>query len=82
MSHSTWGWWDSLYFHKGLTLLSVRLEGGCPVTFESNAQLNLFPENKPIQFRLRLLEMWSLDETWEVGLFQLLLSHTWRNVLA
>ena len=25
--------------------------------------------------------MWSLDGTWEVGLFQLLLPHTWRNVL-
>ena len=26
--------------------------------------------------------MWSLDETWEVGLFQLLLPHTWCNMLA
>ena len=25
--------------------------------------------------------MWPLDGTWEVGLFQLLLPHTWGNVL-
>lgn len=29
----------------------------------------------------RLREMWSLDGTWEVGLFQLLLPHTWCNML-
>ena len=59
----------------------MRLQGGRRVTLESKAQLNLFPENKPAQFRLRLPEMWSLNETWEVGLFQLLLPHTWCNVL-
>ena len=51
------------------------------MTLESNAQVELFPDNKPAHFRIRLPEMWSLDETWEVGLFQLLLPHTWRNVL-
>ena len=72
-----------LYFHKGPVRLSssMRLQGGRRVTLESNAQLELFPENKPAHFRICLPEMWSLDRTWEVGLFQLLLPHTWRNVL-
>ena len=72
-----------LYFHKGPALLSssMRLQGGRHVMLESNAQLELFPENKPAHFRICLPEMWSLDRTWEVGLFQLLLSHTWCNVL-
>lgn len=71
-----------LYFHKGPALsASMRFQGGRRVTLESNAQLDLFPENTPSHFRIRLPEMWSLDETWEVGLFQLLLPHTWRNVL-
>lgn len=71
-----------LYFHKGPALSpSMRFQGGRRVTLESNAQLDLFPENTPSHFRMRLPEMWTLDETWEVGLFQLLLPHTWRNVL-
>ena len=41
-----------LYFHKGLVLLSssMRLQGGRCVTLESNAQLDLFSENKPAHF--------------------------------
>ena len=72
-----------LYFHKGPSPLSssMRLQGGRRVTLESNAQLDLFPDNKPAHFRIRLPEMWSLDGTWEVGLFQVLLPHTWHNVL-
>ena len=70
-----------LYFHKGPSRPSMRLQGGRRVTLESNAQLDLFPENKPAHFRIRLPEMWTLDGTWEVGLFQLLLPHTWHNVL-
>ena len=70
-----------LYFHKGPTLATMHLQGGRRVILESNAQLDLFPKNKPAHFRVRLPEMWTLDETWEVGLFQLLLPHTWRNVL-
>ena len=35
----------------------------------------------PAQFRVCLPETWSSDGTWEVGLFQLLLPHTWHNVL-
>ena len=54
-----------LYFHKGPVCLSssMRLQGGQCVTLESNAQLELFPKNKPAHFRIRLLEMWSLDGT-------------------
>ena len=71
-----------LYFHKGPALpVTMRFQGGRRVTLESDAQLDLFPDNAPSRFRVRLPEMWSLDETWEVGLFQLLLPHTWRNVL-
>ncbi|KAL9958865.1 hypothetical protein ACROYT_G035937 [Oculina patagonica] len=71
-----------LYFHKGPALSpTMRFQGGRRVTLESNAQLDLFPDNSPSHFRVRLPERWSLDETWEVGLFQLLLPHTWRNVL-
>ena len=72
-----------LYFHKGSAhlLSSMRLQGGRRVMLESNAQLELFPENKPAHFRICLPEMWSLDRTWEVGRFQLLLPHTWCNVL-
>lgn len=68
-----------LYFHKGPSLPSMHLQGGRCVTLESNAQLELFPENKPAHSRICLPEMWSLDQTWEVGLFQLLLPHTWRK---
>ena len=71
-----------LYFHKGPALTpTMRFQGGRRVTLESDAQLDLFPDNSPSHFRVRLPEMWSLDETWEVALFQLLLPHTWRNVL-
>ena len=72
-----------LYFHKGPASLpsSMRLQGGPRVMLESNAQLELFPENKPAHFRIRLPNMWYLDRTWEVGLFQLLLPHSWHNVL-
>ena len=70
-----------LYFHKVPSLPSMRLQGGRRVTLERNAQLDLFPDNKPAHFRIRMPEMWSLDGTWEVGMFQLLLPHTWRNVL-
>lgn len=67
-----------LYFQKGPTLLSssMQLQGERRVTLESNAQLELFLDNKPTHFRIRLPEMWSLDKTWEVGLFQVLLPHT------
>lgn len=42
-----------LYLHKGPALsTSVRLEGGRRVTLESNAQLDLFPENTPSHFRM------------------------------
>ena len=57
------------------------LQGRCCVTLETNEQLDLFPENNPAHFQLCLPEMWSLDETWEVRLFQFLLPHTWHNVL-
>ena len=70
-----------LYFHKGPSRPSMRLQGGRRVTLESNAQLDLFPENKPAHFRIHLPEMWSLDGTWEEELFQLLLLHIWCNVL-
>ena len=70
-----------LYFHKGHTLKSMCLQGRCCVTLETNEQLDLFPENNPAHFQLCLPEMWSLDETWEVRLFQFLLPHTWHNVL-
>ena len=71
-----------LYFHKGPALpATMRFQGGRRVTLESNALLDLFPDNSPSRFRVRLPEMWSLDETWAVGLLQLLLPHTWRNVL-
>lgn len=47
-----------LYFHKGLILSSsMRLQGGRRITLESNAQLDLFPENKPSHFRIPLPEM-------------------------
>ena len=59
----------------------MRLQGRCCVTLETNEQLDLFPENNPAHFQLCLPEMWSLDETWEVRLFQFLLPHTRRNVL-
>lgn len=49
------------------------------MTLEINTQLELFPKNMPSHFRMHLLEMWSLDKTWEVGLFQFLLLQTWHN---
>ena len=70
-----------LKFHRGPDLpTEMRLQGGHRVTLESNGQLDLFPQNSPSNFKLRLPEFWKLDETWEVCLLQLLLPHTWENV--
>jgi len=76
----------SLYFHRGpttssLTSLGMSFQGGRRVTLESNAQKEVFPNNQPAESRLRLSEMWKLDSSWEVGLVQLLLPHTWHNIL-
>lgn len=47
-----------LYFHKGPALMpTMRFQGGRRVTLESNAQLDLFPDNAPSHFRVRLPEM-------------------------
>lgn len=35
----------------------------------------------PFHFQMHLPEMWSLDKTWEVGLFQFLSLQTWHSVL-
>ena len=75
-----------LYFHRSptptsLTSLGMSFQGGRRVTLESNAQKEVFPNNHPAEFRLRLPEMWKLDSSWEVGLVQLLLPHTWHNIL-
>ena len=70
-----------LKFHRGPDLpTEMRLQGGRRVTLESNGQLDVFPQNNPSNFKLRLPEFWKLDETWEVCLLQLLLPHTWTNV--
>ena len=70
-----------LKFHRGPDLpYEMRLQGGRRVTLESNGQLDLFPQNNPSNFKLRLPEFWKLDDTWEVCLLQLLLPHTWVNV--
>ena len=72
-----------LYFHKGPSLpTSMRFQGGRRVTLESNGQLDIFPDNTQSRFKVRLPEMWELDESWEVALFQLLIPHTWHNVFA
>ena len=64
------------------SLIEYALARRAPRDAGKQCTARLVPENKPAQFRLRLPEMWSLDETWEVGLFQLLLPHTWCNELA
>ena len=76
----------SLYFHcdpttSSLASLGMSFQGGHRVTLESNAQKDVFPSNHPTEFCLRLPEMWSLDFAWEVGFVQLLLPHTWHNIL-
>ena len=75
-----------LYFRRrsgalSLTPSKISFQGGRRVTLESQAQRELFPDNRPAHFRLRLPEMWTLDPTWEVGLMQLFLPHTWFNVM-
>ena len=75
-----------LYFRRrgsslSLTPSHMSFQGGRRVTMESQAQRDVFPDNGPSHFRLRLPERWTLDPTWEVGLMQLLLPHTWYNVL-
>ena len=57
-----------LYFHKGPARLpsSMRLQGGRRVTLESNAQLELFPENKPaiFKFACRRCGPWTEPGRW------------------
>ena len=76
-----------LYFRKGGTKNTKPLQsagmsfaGGRRVTLESDDQKDLFPNNTPSRFRLRLPEQWTLDATWEVALVQLLMPHTFHNV--
>ena len=54
--------------------------GGRRVTLESDGQKDLFPNNTPSRFTLRLPEQLTLDATWEVALVQLLMPHTFHNV--
>ena len=75
-----------LYFRRrsgalSLTPSKMSFQGGRRVALEGQAQRELFPDNRPAHFRLRLPEMWTLDPTWEVGLMQLFLPHTWFNVM-
>ena len=75
-----------LYFRRrsgalSLTPSKMSFQGGRYMTLESQAQRELFPDNLPAHFRLRLPEMWTLDPTWEVGLMQLFLPHSWFNVM-
>ena len=58
----------------------IRLHSRRRIIMESNAQLDLFPDNNPSHFKTRLPEPWKLDDTWEVSLLQLRLPHTWYNV--
>ena len=50
------------------------------MTLESDRQKDLFLNNTPSRFTLRLPEQWTLDATWKVALVQLLMPHTFHNV--
>ena len=62
-----------LYFRRrsgalSLTPSKMSFQGGRRVTLESQAQRELFPDNRPAHFRLRLPEMWNVGSGFKATL--------------
>src|SRR5438128_5464606 len=55
-------------------------ESSIPKIIFSNAQLDLFPDNRPELFQNKLAQPLRLEGKWEVALLDLSYFHQWNNV--
>ena len=50
------------------------------LTLPSNASLDVFPDNKTTEYRVKLPQPIELDGNWEVGLYSISYPHTWYTL--
>jgi hypothetical protein len=50
------------------------------LTLPSNASLDVFPDNKTTEYRVKLPQPIDLDGNWEVGLYSISYPHTWYTL--
>jgi hypothetical protein len=68
------------YFHQGFIMSGTHF----PLTLPSNASLDVFPDNKTTEYRVKLPQPVELDGNWEVGLYSIFYPNTWytlRNLI-
>ena len=52
------------------------------LTLPSNASMNVYPNNTVAQYTTKLADTIELDGDWEVGLVEIIYTHTWESVRA
>ena len=50
------------------------------LTLPSNASMNVYPNNTVAQYTTKLADTIELDGDWEVGLVEIIYTHTWESV--
>ena len=67
------------YSHRGFIMSGTHFY----LTLPSNASLDVFPDNKTTEYRVKLPQPIELDGNWEVGLYSIFYTNTWctlRNI--
>ena len=64
------------YSHQGFIMSGTHFY----LTLPSNASLDVFPDNKTTEYRVKLPQPVELDGSWEVGLYSISYPNTWYTL--
>ena len=60
--------------------ITCKIESEFYITLPSNSSMQYFPDNKTLNFVMKLSRTLKIDGEWEVGLAEIDHPHTWYNI--